>query len=104
MFTFVLVLVCFCLISILFINYIEEKEKTSNLNRLISNLTVELDREKMRLISLTAGVNINTNSVIRKELNSEFNTLSIEEELLKRRLVEIGRRKGDLHNGITLLN
>lgn len=103
MITFILVLVCFCLIAILFINYIEEKEKTSNLNILINNLIIELNIEKMRLISLTAGVNINTNSVIREELNSELNSLYIKEDLLKRELQEINRRRSALGGSILSL-
>lgn len=103
MFTFVLVLVCFCLVAILFINYVEEKEKISNLNKLINILTIELNKEKNSIINLTSVINT-TNSVLRGELGNEINSLHIEEELIRRRLQEINRRKGDLGGGISSLN
>lgn len=102
MFTFVLVLVCFCLVAILFINYVEEKEKISNLNKLISNLIIELNTEKNKLISLTPVIST-TNSVIREELNSELNSLYIKEDLLKRELQEINRRRSALGGSILSL-
>ncbi len=102
MFTFILVLVCFCLVAVLFVNNIEEKEKTSNLNILISNLIIELNTEKNKLISLTSITNT-TNSVLIGELNSELNSLYIKEDLLKRELQEINRRRSALGGSISSL-
>lgn len=102
MFTFILVLVCFCLVAVLFVNNIEEKEKVNNLNKLINILTIELNTEKNKHITLTSAIST-TNSVLKGELSNELYSLCMEEDLISRRLQEINRRKSDLGGGISLL-
>lgn len=102
MFTFILVLVCFCLVAVLFVNNIEEKEKVNNLNKLINILTTELNTEKNKHITLTSAIST-TNSVLKGELSSELNSLYIREDLLKRELQEINRRRNDLGSSIDII-